>query len=189
MAIKQQMTAEELWELPEKGGIRYELVEGEVVEVPGASALHGLIVILVATLLNNFAKEHDLGLVLSDGSAYILGRYPDRVRIPDTSFISWERVPEDGIPDGFWPLAPDLAVEVVSPHDRANDIHDKVHEYLAAGTRQVWVLWPKRRAITIHTPDTTRELGPDDIISGDDVLPGFEITVADLFAVQRSRRG
>lgn len=188
MAIKQVVTAEDLWELPEKGGLRYELVEGEVVEVPGAGALHSLIVLLVSKLLDDHVSAEDLGLVLPDGSAYILSRHPDLLRIPDVSFISWERVPEDGIPEGFWTTAPDLAVEVVSPHDRAEDIHDKVHEYLNAGCRLVWVLWPRRRSVSVHSPDEMRELGPEDILDGADVLPGFQIRVADLFAIRRARR-
>lgn len=188
MAIKQVTTAEELWELPDKGGLRYELVEGEVIEVPGAGALHGLIVLLVSKLLDGYVSAEDLGLVLPDGSAYILDRHPDLLRIPDVSFISWERVPEDGIPEGFWTTAPDLAVEVVSPNDRAEDIHEKVHEYLAAGCRMVWVLWPRRQSVSVHSPDGLRELGPDAILDGADVLPGFRVRVADLFAIRRDRR-
>lgn len=188
MAIKQEMTAEALWELPEKGGVRYELLEGEVVEVPGAGALHSLIVLLVSKLLDRYASEEDLGLVLPDGSAYILSRHPDLLRIPDVSFVSWDRVPEEGVPEGFWHTAPDLAVEVVSPHDRAEDIHDKVHEYLGAGCRLVWVLWPRRRTVSAYSPDGMREIGPDNILDGGEVLPGFQVRVADLFAVRRDRR-
>lgn len=183
MAIKQRITAEELWKLPDRDGMRYELVRGEVVEVPGAGGLHSVIGALVYDLISAFVKEHRLGRALPDGAAYILGRHPDLVRVPDGSFISSARMPTDGIPDSYWPMAPDLAVEVVSPHDRASDIHDKVHEYLEAGTRQVWVFWPKRRALTVHTPDETRELGPDDTINGGDVLPGFQVEVAAFFAV------
>ena len=188
MAIKQLVTAEELWEQPDNDGMRYELVEGEAVEVPGAGALHSLIVLLVSTLLEGFVSDNDLGLVLPDGSAYILRRYPDLLRIPDVSFVSWDRVPEDGAPEGFWIGAPDLAIEVVSPHDRAEDIHEKVHEYLAAGTRLVWILWPKRRAVSVHAPDFNQELGPDNLLSGGDVLPGFQVQVSALFAIRRQRR-
>ncbi len=79
---------------------------------------------------------------------------------------------------------PDLAVEIVSPNDRADDINDKVHEYLEAGARLVWVFWPRRRAVMVHEPDQPiHELGPDDFLDGGDVLPGFRVRVADLFAV------
>ena len=130
-----------------------------------------------------------MGLVLNDGVGYILDRDPDLLRIPDVSFIAWARVPDEDIPEGFWPGAPDLAVETVSPHDRANDVHDKVREYLESGTRLVWVLWPKPRSVTAHTPDgVTRELDSDDELLGGDVLPGFRVQVAELFAVRDRRQ-
>ncbi len=188
MGVKQLVTAEELWALPERPGVRYELVEGELVEVPGAGALHNVIAALVYELIRAFVRERDLGVVSTDGAGYILDRGPDLLRIPDVSFVSWERVPEEGIPEGFWPVAPDLAVEVVSPGDRADEVHDKVREYLDAGTRLVWVLWPRRRSVTAHTPDgVARELGPDDELDGGEVLPGFRARVAELFAVRRQR--
>jgi Uma2 family endonuclease len=89
------------------------------------------------------------------------------------------------MPEGFWPLAPDLAIEVVSPNDRADEVHSKVHEYLEAGTRLVWVLWPRRRSVTVHDADgLVRELDPEQYLDGDDTLPGFSVRVADLFAVE-----
>ena len=186
MSVKQPLTAEQLWELPEAPGKRHELVKGELVEVPGAGALHGLIVGVIYRLLAAFVDERGLGYAFGDGVGYILGRDPDLVRIPDASYVARERVPEDGIPEGFWPIAPDLAVEVVSPHDRAEDIHGKVREYLAAGTRLVWVLWPRSRAVTVHDAGgETRELDAADELDGGDVLPGFRVRVADLLAVGR----
>ena len=189
MTVKQLLTAEELWALPEVPGKRFELLDGELIEVPGANPLHGLLVELVLRLISAQARERDLGLAFADGTGYILGRGPDRVRIPDVSFVAWERVLAEGVPDeGFWPFAPDLAVEIVSPGDRADDVHSKVREYLAAGTRLVWVLWPRERAVTAHGLDgLIRELGPEDELDGGEVLPGFRVRVADLFAVRRRR--
>ena len=188
MTVKQLMTAEELLALTEQPGLRYELVEGVLVEVPGAGALHGLIIELVVRLVGAFARERDLGLAFGDGVGYLLRRAPDVVRIPDASFVSWERVPAEGVPEGFWPGAPDLAVEVVSPGDRADDIHDKVREYLAAGTRLVWVLWPRHRAITIYEPGGRfTELGAGDTLDGGAVLPGFRVGVEAIFAIRRER--
>lgn len=188
MAIKQLVTAETLWAMPEKPGVRYELVEGRLVEVPGAGALHNLIAALMYEFLRDFARERDLGLVFTDGMGFLLYRDPDLLRLPDVSFVSRTRIPEEGIPEGFWPGAPDLAVEVVSPNDRAEDVYDKVRDYLAAGTRLVWVLWPKRQAVTAHTADgAIRELGPDDQVDGGDVLPGFRMPVTAFFAVPRGR--
>ncbi len=188
MTVKQLVTAEELWEMPEKPGVRYELVEGALVEAPGAGALHNLIVGLLYKLIDTFVTERDLGLAFSDNTSYILRRHPDLLRIPDVSFVSWERIPEEGVPEGYWPFAPDLAVEVVSPNDRAEDVRDKVREYLAAGTRLVWVLWPKHQSVTVHSPGgASRDLGPEAELDGGDVLPGFRAPVAELFAVRRRR--
>ena len=186
MSVKQLLTAEQLWALPEAPGKRHELVKGELVEVPGAGALHGLIAGLIYRLLAAFVDERGSGYAFGDGVGYILGRHPDLVRIPDASYVAREHVPEGDIPEGFWSIAPDLAVEVVSPHDRAEDVHGKVGEYLAAGTRLVWVLWPRSRAVTVHAAGgETRELGAADELDGGDVLPGFRVGVASLFAVGR----
>jgi Uma2 family endonuclease len=187
MSVKQLVTVEDLWEMPEKPGVRFELVEGELVEVPGAGARQGLIAGLVCTLVHAFVRPRNLGIVLGDGVGYILGRAPDRLRIPDVSFVSRARIPEDGVPEGFWPMAPDLAVEVVSPNDRANDVQDKIGQYLAGGTRLVWVLWPRRRSVSVHAGHgLVRELGPEEELDGGEVLPGFRARVAELFNVDTS---
>jgi Uma2 family endonuclease len=104
---------------------------------------------------------------------YVLRRDPDTLRIPDASFVSWDRVPEGGVPDGYWPGAPDLAVEIVSPNGRADDVHDKVREYLEAGTKAVRVLWPKHRSVTAYArPDATvQDLGPEDELNGETRCP------------------
>lgn len=156
--------------------------------MPGAGALHGLIAFLVCKLLDAYVSEHDLGLVSADNTGYVLSRDPDVVRIPDVSFVSWERVPEEGVPEGYWPMAPDLAVEIVSPNDRADDVREKVWEYLEAGTRQVWVLWPRQRAASVYRKGApTLELGAEDSLEGGEVLPGFRVRVSDLFEVRRKR--
>lgn len=137
---------------------------------------------LILRLLDPFVLAHGLGEVFADGVGYILARGPDLVRIPDVSFIARERLPAGVVPEGFIPGAPDLAVEIVSPGDRAEEIYGKVREYLGAGTRLVWVVWPRYRAVTAYTPDgQVRELGQDDELDGGDVLPGFQARVAELF--------
>jgi len=178
------LTAEDLETLPEQPGVRYELHEGKLVEMPGAGGIHAAIVVRLVLLLHQFVTSRGLGFVFGDGLGYILRRNPDTVRIPDVSVVRRERVVAGGIPEGFWPGAPDLAVEIVSPHDRAEEVHERVRDYLGAGTQQVWVLWPRSRTVTVYWPDgTARELGPDDQLTGGDLLPGFAIPVRDLFVV------
>lgn len=185
MSVKHLTTIEELWEMPEKPGVRFELVDGELLEVPGAGVVHGLISALLYRLLYTFVEEHNLGIVLHDGVGFILRTDPPRLRIPDVSFIYWRRTPAGDLPEGFWPGAPDLAVEIVSPNDRAEDVHAKVRNYIDAGSEAVWVLWPREQSVTVHLPgEPTRELLATDLLDGGDLLPGFKVQVCDLFNVQ-----
>ncbi len=185
---KRLVTAEELWEMPEVPGKRYELVKGELIEVPGAGGLHGLIVKVLLRLLDPFALARDLGEVFADGVGYTIYRDPDVVRIPDVSFLSRNRITDTGVPEGYIPLAPDLAVEIISPGDRAEDVYAKVREYLDAGVRLVWVLWPRHRSVTVYSSTgEMRDLREGDVLDGGDVLPGFQVRVAELFEVSRGR--
>lgn len=184
MSVEQKLiTAQDLWEMPEVPGKRFELVDGELVEMPGAGGVHMIIVVTLFKLLDEFVRGHDLGYAFPDGLSFIVARDPDRVRIPDGSFVSWERVPEGGPPEGYWPNAPDLAIEVVSPNDHASELQEKVQDYLNAGTQAVWVVWPKLRSITVHLPDgSSRSFDIESELDGGDVLPGLRIPVADIFA-------
>jgi len=135
MSVEQKlMTAEDLWAMSEVQGKRFELVDGQLVETPGAGGVHMIVVVALFKLIDAFVSEHDLGYAFPDGLSFVVQRNPDRVRIPDVSFVSWERVPTEGPPEGYWPQAPDLVAEVVSPNDNANDIQEKVQDYLSAGT-------------------------------------------------------
>ncbi|MCX7622391.1 MAG: Uma2 family endonuclease [Thermomicrobium sp.] len=179
------LTAEQLLELPEKPGVRYERHEGKLVEMLGAGGIHAAIVVRLVLSLRQFVTSRRLGFVFGDGLGYILRRNPDTVRIPDVSMVRREQVPAAGIPEGFWPGPPDLAVEIVSPHDRAEEVHERVQDYVAAGTVQVWVLWPKSRSVTVYWGDgTARELGPEETLEGGDLLPGFAVRVGDLFVAE-----
>jgi Uma2 family endonuclease len=180
VSVKTLMTAEDLWAMPDLPGKRFELVRGELVEMPGAGGVHTVIARLLFRLLDAFVIPRQLGEVFPDGLGYVVLHDPDIVRIPDVSFVSPERVPTE-TPVGFWPIAPDLAVEVVSPNDRAEDIHAKALEYPDGGTRLVWVLWPMTPSVSAPPGGTWRELGPDDEFDGGDVVPGSRVRVGDLF--------
>jgi len=106
--------------------------------------------------------------------------------MPDASFVAWDRIPDPRPSARFWEGAPTIAVEVVSPTDRANDIQERVQDYLAAGTQQVWVLWPRNRSMTVYDAVSgVRELGPDSTLDGGSLLPGFSVSVGDLFELPR----
>lgn len=184
MVVKQLLTLEAFAELPEPPDARFELVRGEVVEVPVASPLHGYIVMMLCRLLLDFAYARQLGIVYGDGVGYALNDDPATVRIPDASFIARERIPASGFPRRYWPFAPDLAVEVVSPSDRASDVHAKAREYLDAGGRLVWIIWPESRTATVYTQnDEPYDLTETDALDGGAVLPGFSAPLAALFAM------
>ena len=108
----------------------------------------------------------------------------DTVRAPDVAFVARERYP-NGLPKEFVDGPPDIAVEVVSPSDTHAEVMVKVGEYLDAGARLVWVVSRGTRSVTVHRPDgTAHTLRGDDILSGEDVLPSFEIRVGELLSVE-----
>ncbi len=181
MSTTRLLTAEEMYAMPDVPGKRFELVRGELVEVPTAGYPHAQLVRALLRLLDPFVVEHRLGEVFPDGLGYIIARDPDVVRVPDVSFIA-RRCVRAGRIQGFVPFAPDLAVEIVSPWDRAEELYGKIREYLAAGVRLIWVFWPTSRSVSVHAPSApTRELGPDDELDGGDLLLGFRVGVAALF--------
>lgn len=97
------------------------------------------------------------------------------VRAPDVGFMRAERIPAEGIPPGFWPGAPDLTGEVLSPSDRFRDMMDKVQQYLDASTRRVWVADPEERTVRIFRANGTLAL------SGEDVLPSFRLPLSEVW--------
>src|SRR5688572_3965126 len=144
------ITAEELFRMP--GDQRRELVKGELRTMAPAGFEHGAIIINIAWRLADYVKRNDLGVVLGAETGYVLRRNPDTVRGADVSFVAIARIPAKRLPQKFWEGAPDLAVEVMSPEDTANELGEKVGEYLSAGARLVWVVNPKRRTVTVHRP-------------------------------------
>jgi Uma2 family endonuclease len=173
------ITAEQLYEMGDIG--RCELLQGEVVRMAPAGAEHGGLAHELARLVGNFVAEHDLGRVYAAETGFILSRDPDTVRAPDVAFVTKDRLPPRPI-RGFFPGAPDLAVEVVSPTDRLADVHEKVNQWLAAGTRSVWVVDPVNRTLEVNRPDgsVTRLRQPDEL-RDDPALPGFVLSMAELF--------
>jgi len=181
VSTQQLTTAEALWQLPDNG-MRRELINGEVVETMPPGGIHGAIAVMLAMLLRLWVREQGHGYVGVE-SGYILARDPDVVRGPDVSYVRGKRIPSTGVPEGFWNLAPDLAVEVVSPSETADEVREKVRDLLAAGTPLVWTIYPRTREVIAHTPDgLARTYTQTDTLTFPDVLPGFSCTVSELFA-------
>jgi Uma2 family endonuclease len=187
MVISERLySADEFWELtqlPENAGKRLELVNGEVREMVPAGGEHGEIAFDFGLLVGNYVKQHHLGRVTAAETGYILhtdvdGK--DTVRAPDIGFVRLERAPEP-FTEKFVPLAPDLAIEVVSPGDKAHEIEEKVLDYLTYGVHVVWIVYPSSRTIVIHTVDGLKRLTVKDTLEGGDILPGFKIAVSEIF--------
>jgi Uma2 family endonuclease len=174
------ITAEEFWKL--YGDRSRELVAGEVMELAPGSVEHGEIAGDALFVLKVFVRKNpQIGKVFANDTGFLLTRNPDTVRGPDIAFVRKERL--TNLPrEGFFPGAPDLAVEVVSPNDLAQDVERKVQEYLSAGTAMVWVMYPETKDVTIYRPGgQARVLSEKDALDGADVLPGFACKVAELF--------
>ena len=175
------MTAEELFNMPDDG-YRYELVRGELRKMAPASDQHSWIAMDMGTSLNNHVKANNLGRVFGADAGFFLERDPDHVLAPDVGFVRHERIEAIGMQRRYWPEAPDLAVEVISPNDRYTEVNEKVADYLAAGTRMVVVVNPRNRTVNVHTPDNTVTLTMGDTLDGGDVVPGWQMPVADIFS-------
>ena len=171
------MTADELERLPETGK-RMELVRGHLIVSEPPGFRHGDIVANLTFAISSFVRPRKLGRVLAE-SGYVLFTGPDTVRGPDASFVRHERVP-DPIPRGFARVAPDLAIEVLSPSNRPG-VLEKVADYLNAGTQLVWVVDPDRRQARVHRADgTISTIAETGTLGGEDVLPGFTCALAEI---------
>jgi Uma2 family endonuclease len=171
------MTAEELLEMPDDGML-HELVNGELTTMSPAGEKHGRITMRIAIHLGQYVAAHQLGDVFSSDTGFILTRNPDTVRAPDVPFVSKARALDER---GFFPGAPDLAVEVLSPNDRYGEVEEKIVEYLSAGTQVVIVIDPIREIAWIHTSKERIQLAIDDLLEAPDVVPGWSLPLRELF--------
>ncbi len=175
------LTAEDLFNLP-ADNMRHELVKGELITMPPSSGEHGLRTFNIAALLGPFIKRNNLGVGLGAETGFLITRNPDTVRAPDCAFVRTERMPAENMRKKFWPLAPDLAVEVLSPSESASEVLEKIDEWLAAGTRLVWVVDPEKKNVRVYAPNRQPQvLHLKDRLSGEDVLPGLSVDVAEIF--------
>ena len=174
------MTIEEFERLPDDAS-RLELVRGHLVREPPAGFEHGDIAVRIAFCLETFVRRHALGKVLGAETGFVLFDDPPTVRAPDVAFVARDRLPAD--PRGFARLAPDLAVEIVSPSNTVSEIQDKVTDYLDAGARLVWIVDPRGRTVTAYrSRDDIRILTSIQELEGGEVLPGFQTQVSEFFA-------
>jgi Uma2 family endonuclease len=174
------LTAEEYARLPDDDYVT-ELVRGQVVREPFPSYLHASLQARLAERLVRHIREHRLQLSCTGPMGFVVERGPDTVRGPDLAVVRMDRV-SSADHEGFLEAGPDLAIEIVSPSNTAADIHQKVREYLAAGTRMVWVVYPKTRTVAVHEDVFSASfLTVDDELDGREVVPDFRLRVRAIF--------
>jgi len=159
---------------------RYELWDGDIIEMSGPGGTHGRIAIRLGRYLDIFAEEKNLGIVTGETGYHA----PDdryNLLLPDVAYISFERAP-DPFPEKFVPAMPDIAIEIMSPNNTLEELREKAQRYLRLGANMVWIIFPNDQTIEIHqsrAPVAT--LGIEDSLSGEGVLPGFTLDVRRIF--------
>ena len=172
-------TPEEL--LREHDDGQYELVDGRLVE-RHLGFESSYIATILLTLLRQHVAEEGCGWVVGSEAGYqCFADDPNKVRKPDGAYVSFDRLPASDPPKGFCRVAPDLAFEVVSPHDLFSEVEVKVNDFLRAGVRLVWVVDPESRTVRVHRSEHVAYLKESDELTGGDVLPRFKCQVAELF--------
>ena len=171
------MTADELLAMPDDG-MKHELVRGELTTMPPPGIEHGDIAAAIAVSLAIYAKQHNAGKVYVE-TGYVLATGPDTVRGPDVSFVKAEHIIKSR---KYYRIAPDLAVEVMSPDDRVSEVTTKVGEYLSAGSSVVIVIHPEKQVAWIYTQDDHHTVTINDSLTAPDLLPSWSLPLRELFA-------
>ncbi len=173
--ISRRTTADELLAMGEG---RRELIYGEVIEMAPTGFGHGCVEDDIGYYLTHFVKANGMGVVCTGDTGFLLASDPDLVRAPDVAFVRRERVVRT---HKYFPGAPDLAVEVISPGDSYSEVNEKVAMWLAHGTVEVWVVDPRRQTVQVFRQGTEVTLNKDDEIDGGDLLPGFRLPLENIF--------
>ena len=138
----------------------------------------------ISYYLREFVGRVQTGRVLGGEGGMMISREPDTWRAFDVAYISHEQVSRTGVSDGYWEVAPELVVEVISPANRADEIRTKINECLSAGVQMVWIIYPKHRLIDVYRPDQPIiTLKRGDTLTGGDVLSEFALSLDKLFSV------
>lgn len=166
----------------------FELIDGRLVERKMGNKANW-IASQFARLLGNYVEQHNLGWVFTSEAGYRLDpKRPNLLRKPDVSFVRFGRLPNEEPAEAYDNLAPDWAIEVVSPGDTVLELEEKIEEYLSASVRLVWVINPDLRTVKVHLPDRSiTEFRNGDELSAGEVIPGFRCKVTTLFVMPAPR--
>ena len=162
-------------------GQRCELVRGELLKMAPAGARHGRIANTISFIITAYTRQRDLGAVFAAETGFIIRRNPDTVRAPDVAFVSNERL-QGEVPAGYMGIVPDFVVEVVSPNDSASAVQAKVEDWMRAGTRLVWVVYPETRSVAVYRSlQEAQVLSSAETLDAEPVFDDFSVPVSDLF--------
>lgn len=178
-AIKTELTADEFLDLPDERD--YELIDGKPVRRKEMGAEGSFVAGQVMMFLATYRRQHG-GWPLESETTYRCFGSSQTLRRADVSYIRPGRLPGERLPKGYLTTAPDLAVEVVSPTDKAEKVEEKVVKYQSAGVQFVWVIYPQTRTVHVRRPDgSSTILGENQQLSGENVMPGFSCPISELF--------
>ncbi|WP_449417606.1 Uma2 family endonuclease [Phormidium nigroviride] len=165
-----------------RDGHRYEIVNGELIDMGNSGAKHGYVCSTLMILLGGYVRLHKLGAMFDSSTAFKMKS--GNKRSPDISFMAKERLQGlDDLPDGFLEGAPDLAVEILSPSNTVEEIDQKLVEYFDNGSRLVWVIHPRQKYVLVYrnAQEPDRLLKSNDSLAGEEIVPDFTLPIADLF--------
>ena len=178
VATRTFLTADDLLKLP-RNGKRYELVEGVLVEMTPPGDEHAAVAAVIAEVLGSFVRHQGIGEIRVEGG-FLVGRNPDTVRAPDIAFIAKERLIRPR-PKGYYPGAPDVAIEILSPNDTFYEVQERIEAWLSAGAKSVWLVDPARCLVMVHSHRYQRQVFEASDTLSDPAIPGFSVKVAELF--------
>lgn len=184
MTTTHLLTAAELLAL-EREDRHFELIEGVLIEESPPNIYHARVLATLSYLLVEAVEGRGIGLVFAGDAGFILGRNPDTVLGPDLAVILTERVTPEVDEERYLELAPDLAIEIVSPSNSTGEVEREVAIYLASGVKAVWTVYPRLRQVVVHRPgEPPTVLTDQDVLTDERLLPGFETSVSRLFAAR-----
>ncbi len=177
------LTAEDLLRLGSEG-IKGELIRGVLCETVPSGTEHGQIAMSLGGAMMAYVRSQRIGRVVGSDSGILLQHSPDTVREPDIYFVSAKKLPLETRVTGYLEVAPELVVEIISPHDTQRAVNDKTQMWLRNGVQMVVEVYPAERAVMVHRAGSAAvTLTGDEVLDGGDVLPGFCLPLSDIFDV------
>jgi Uma2 family endonuclease len=174
-------TADDLLALDNDDHHQYELVQGELRQMSPASPRHSRYEFRLLFAIGKYLEAHPIGEGFPGDAGFEIQSNPLTIRVPDVAFVLKQRLPpiDQG---GFWKLAPDLVIEIISPSETAKSIAEKVSDYLQAGTRLLWLVYPERQEVQEYRLDQPFHIYRiDEELDGREVLPGLRYALRELF--------